>query len=55
MRGIRKFLSEDEALAITEYAFLVAFVAIAVVGVITLFGGQLSAWLASRIGQITTT
>jgi Flp pilus assembly pilin Flp len=44
----------DEALAISEYALLVAFIAIVVVAVLTLFGGQVSGWLSNRTGTITT-
>ncbi len=54
LRAWRRLVKGDEALAISEYALLVAFIAIVVVAVLTLFGGQVSGWLSNRTGTITT-
>lgn len=54
LRAWRPFVKNDEALAITEYAMLVAFIAIIVVGVLAIFGSQIGTWFSNRTGTITT-
>jgi Flp pilus assembly pilin Flp len=54
MNRIRKFLTSDEGIAVTEYGLLVALVAIALIAVVTIFGSQISSWFAAKTGQITT-
>lgn len=54
MKAIRKFLRSDEAIAVTEYGLLIALVAIALIAVVTVFGSNISAWFATKTGQITT-
>jgi Flp pilus assembly pilin Flp len=54
MNRIRKFLSSDEGIAVTEYGLLVALVAIALIAVVTIFGSQISSWFAKKTSQITT-
>jgi pilus assembly protein Flp/PilA len=54
MNSIRKFLKQDDAIAVTEYGLLVALVAIALIAVVTVFGTSISAWFAAKTGQITT-
>ena len=49
-----KCLGSTEGIAITEYGMLVALIALALVAVLTVFGGGISAWFAARTGQITT-
>lgn len=57
MRGIRghlrRLVSED-AIAITEYGMLIALVALALIAVVGIFGGQISSWFAAKTGNITT-
>ena len=53
-RALRRFASSDDALAITEYALLVAFAAIIIVGVVAIFGSQIGNWFTNRTGNITT-
>jgi Flp pilus assembly pilin Flp len=48
------FVEGEDALAITEYGMLIAFVALALIAVVSVFGGQISAWFARRTGNITT-
>jgi len=50
-----KQLGSDEGLAITEYGMLVAFAAIVLIAVVTIFASQITSWFAARTGQITTT
>ena len=52
--AIRRFVSSDDALAITEYAMLVAFICIIIVGVLSIFGSQIGSWFAGKTGNITT-
>ena len=52
-RGLKRWRS-DEALAITEYGMLVAFIAIVLIAVVTVFGSQISSWFSARTGNITT-
>ena len=49
-----KELSSDDGLAITEYGMLVALVALALIAVLTVFGGSMSSWFGAKTGQITT-
>lgn len=54
MNRIRKFLKQDDAIAVTEYGLLVALVAIALIVVVTVFGQNISTWFATKTSQITT-
>jgi len=49
-----KGLAATDGLAITEYGMLVALVALALIAVLTIFGGSVTTWFASKTGQITT-
>jgi pilus assembly protein Flp/PilA len=54
MNVIRKFLRQEDAIAVTEYGLLIALVAIALIAVVTIFGQQISSWFSRKTGQITT-
>ena len=54
MTGLRRVWTSEEGIAITEYALLIAMIAVVLIAVVSVFGGQISAWFASRTGQITT-
>lgn len=54
MKALRKFLKNDEAIAVTEYGLLVALIAVALIAVVLLFGQQISAWFTTKTSQITT-
>ena len=49
-----KGLAATDGLAITEYGMLVALVALALIAVLTIFGGSVTTWFAAKTGQITT-
>jgi Flp pilus assembly pilin Flp len=49
-----KSLGSTEGLAITEYGMLIALVALALIAVLTVFGGGISTWFAAKTGQITS-
>lgn len=49
-----KNLGSTEGIAITEYGMLIALVALALIAVLTVFGGGISNWFAAKTGQITT-
>jgi len=39
---------------LAEYGMLIALVALALIAVLTIFGGGISTWFAAKTGQITT-
>ena len=47
-------LGSTEGIAITEYGMLIALVALALIAVLTIFGGGISSWFGTKTGQITT-
>lgn len=49
-----KQLGSTEGIAITEYGMLIALVALALIAVLTIFGGGISSWFSTKTGQITT-
>lgn len=49
-----KGLWSTDGIAITEYGMLIALVALALIAVLTIFGGGISTWFAAKTGQITT-
>jgi Flp pilus assembly pilin Flp len=49
-----KSLGSTEGIAITEYGMLIALVALALIAVLTIFGGGISTWFAAKTGQVTT-
>jgi Flp pilus assembly pilin Flp len=53
MARARGFWSTD-GIAITEYGMLIALVALALIAVLTVFGGGITTWFAAKTGQITT-
>ena len=50
----RKFVGEEEGIAVTEYGLLIALVAILLIGVVTLFGSQIASWFSAKTSQITS-
>ena len=50
---LKKFGS-SEGMAITEYGLLIALLALALIGVLAIFGPGISTWFASKTGQITS-
>ena len=49
-----KNLGSTEGIAITEYGMLIALIALALVAVLTVFGGGISTWFAAKTAQVTT-
>ena len=54
MQQIRRFLRDDEAIAVTEYGLLIALVAVLLIGVVTIFGSSISSWFANKTTSITS-
>ena len=52
MSHIRRFLSDDVGIAVTEYGLLLAIVVILLVGVVTIFGSSISSWFANKTNTI---
>jgi len=51
---MRNFLQDESGIAITEYGLLLALVAVLLVGVVTIFGSQISSWFANKTNTITS-
>lgn len=47
-------LGSTDGIAITEYGMLIALVALALIAVLSIFGGGISSWFSTKTGQITT-
>jgi pilus assembly protein Flp/PilA len=54
MHRIRTFLKSEDGIAVTEYALLVALVAMLLVAVVTVFGTKISSWFEKKTNSITT-
>jgi Flp pilus assembly pilin Flp len=54
MNRISKFFKNEDAIAVTEYALLIALVAVALVAAVLAFGSQLSSWFTAKTSQITS-
>ncbi|MDP9884834.1 pilus assembly protein Flp/PilA [Sinomonas atrocyanea] len=46
---------KEKGATATEYAVLVAFIALVVIGGVTVFGNQLSGWFNTLAGRVTNT
>ena len=53
-RSLGRFWRHESALAITEYGLLIAFIALIVVAVLVVMGGQLASWFGTKTTVITT-
>jgi pilus assembly protein Flp/PilA len=51
---IRRFLRDENAIAVTEYGLLIALVAVLLIGVVTIFGSSISSWFSSKSNKITS-
>jgi|RhiMethySRZTD1v2_1073278.scaffolds.fasta_scaffold627455_1 Flp pilus assembly pilin Flp len=54
MQLVRKFLKNEDGAIIAEYGLLLAMVAVTLVAVVTLFGGNISTWFKAQVDHITT-
>ena len=54
MNGMKKFLRDEQGIAVTEYGLLIALIAIALIAVVTVFGSNISDWFSKKTSQITT-
>jgi pilus assembly protein Flp/PilA len=52
--AIRRFVRDDEAIAVTEYGLLIALVAVLLIGVVTIFGSSISSWFANKTNSLTS-
>jgi len=50
--GVDRVRDGERGATATEYALLVAFIALAIAGTVTIFGGQLSAFFGTIAGRI---
>ena len=51
---MRKFFHSEDGIAVTEYGLLLALVALMLIGVVVVFGSNISSWFAAKTTQITT-
>lgn len=54
MKLVRKFLKAEEGAVIAEYGLLLAMVAVVLVGVVLLFGADISEWYKRQTDYITS-
>ncbi len=50
----RRFVSDDEGIAVTEYGLLLALVAILLIAVLSFFGSSISSWFEAKTSAITS-
>lgn len=55
MKGVRRFLREDEGAAIAEYGLLLAIVAVGLIAILTAFRNDISEWWNNMRDDITDT
>ena len=51
----RRFLKDEEGIAVSEYGLLVGLVAVGLVAVLTVFRDNLKTWFGSITSQLTAT
>jgi pilus assembly protein Flp/PilA len=51
---VRRFVRDEQGIAVTEYGLLVALVAVLLIGVVTIFGSSIRSWFEARTSTITT-
>jgi pilus assembly protein Flp/PilA len=54
MHAVRRFVRDENAIAVTEYGLLVALIAVLLIGVVTVFGSSIKSWFAAKTGSIVT-
>lgn len=54
MSRLRHFVRQDDGIAVTEYALLIALVAVVLVAAVLAFGTRLSSWFTKKTNSITT-
>jgi pilus assembly protein Flp/PilA len=54
MSHARRFLRSDAGIAVTEYGLLLALVAVLLVGVVTIFGSDITSWFAAKSSAVTS-
>ncbi|MET3809528.1 Flp family type IVb pilin [Arthrobacter sp. UYEF3] len=50
--GVKDKLTPEKGATATEYSLLVAFIAFAIIGGVTLFGGALNTWFTGLAGTV---
>ena len=50
----RRFVREEDGIAVTEYGLLVSLVAVGLIAVLTTFRGELQKWFTSVTSKLTT-
>ena len=50
----RELIRSEEGIAVTEYALLVALIAIMAIAVVAAFGSSMTSWFATKTSQITS-
>ena len=51
---VRRFVRDEDGIAVTEYGLLVALIAVLLIGVVTIFGSSIKSWFEARTSTITT-
>jgi Flp pilus assembly pilin Flp len=51
---VRAFVGEEEGIAVTEYAILLAVLAVALVAVVAHYGSTIATWFKAASGTVTS-
>jgi Flp pilus assembly pilin Flp len=51
MNRVRRFRRSESGIAVTEYGLLLALVALLLIGVVVIFGGDIGSWFAAKTGR----
>jgi Flp pilus assembly pilin Flp len=54
MQRIARFLESEDGIAVTEYALLIALVAVVLVAAVLAFGTNLKSWFTRKTNSITS-
>jgi pilus assembly protein Flp/PilA len=55
MKGVRRFIREDDGAAIAEYGLLLAIVAVGLIAILTAFRNDIIVWWTDMKRQLTET
>jgi pilus assembly protein Flp/PilA len=55
MKGVRRFVREDDGAAIAEYGLLLAIVAVGLIAILTAFRNDIATWWNDMKDKITET
>jgi pilus assembly protein Flp/PilA len=52
--AVRSFVKDEQGISVTEYGLLIAFVAVALIAVVTLAGSKISTFFDTNLTKLTS-